>query len=275
MADCAVARSDRFVHRRRGGVLGAAGAAVAEAGSRAARGRVRVQRRARRDSRADVQRGALRVRAAGRRSSTWCSSLVTGSAIGLVVGLPRCPRAATHCAACFRAVTRSRPSGWGWSRSPPPARPMPAGSSPLTWPLWCWRTRDWPHRSATRSFAEGVGWLAQIGLFVLLGLLVNPSDMVVDVVPAVIIGLLFTAARSSAVGVGIARRFPDSVAATRSFCRGQGLRGAGSPSCWRLFRSWRGVPDSYRLLNIVFVHGGGVHVGAGSQPAPDRLAGWA
>jgi len=34
-----------------------------------------------------------------------------------------------------------------------------------------------PHRSATRSFAEGVGWLAQIGLFVMLGLLATPSRM--------------------------------------------------------------------------------------------------
>jgi len=34
---------------------------------------------------------------------------------------------------------------------------------------------DLPHRAATRSFAEGVGWLAQIGLFVMLGLLASPS----------------------------------------------------------------------------------------------------
>jgi cell volume regulation protein A len=34
-----------------------------------------------------------------------------------------------------------------------------------------------PHRAATRSFAEGVGWLAQIGLFVMLGLLASPYRM--------------------------------------------------------------------------------------------------
>ena len=34
-----------------------------------------------------------------------------------------------------------------------------------------------PHRAATRSFVEGVGWLAQIGLFVMLGLLANPSEI--------------------------------------------------------------------------------------------------
>jgi cell volume regulation protein A len=31
-----------------------------------------------------------------------------------------------------------------------------------------------PHRHATRSFAEGLGWIAQIGLFVMLGMLADP-----------------------------------------------------------------------------------------------------
>jgi len=31
------------------------------------------------------------------------------------------------------------------------------------------------HRNATRSFAEGIGWVAQIGLFVMLGMLSNPQ----------------------------------------------------------------------------------------------------
>ncbi|HSN11161.1 MAG TPA: cation:proton antiporter, partial [Propionibacteriaceae bacterium] len=32
-----------------------------------------------------------------------------------------------------------------------------------------------PHRHATRSFAEGIGWVSQIGLFVMLGLLATPA----------------------------------------------------------------------------------------------------
>ena len=34
-----------------------------------------------------------------------------------------------------------------------------------------------PHRAAVRGFAEGLGWLAHIGLFVLLGLLASPSRL--------------------------------------------------------------------------------------------------
>lgn len=34
-----------------------------------------------------------------------------------------------------------------------------------------------PHRMATRSFVEGVGWLSQIALFIMLGLLANPDEL--------------------------------------------------------------------------------------------------
>jgi len=43
-----------------------------------------------------------------------------------------------------------------------------------------------PHRHATRSFAEGIGWIAQIGLFVMLGMLAVPGRISV---PAIIAGL--------------------------------------------------------------------------------------
>lgn len=45
-----------------------------------------------------------------------------------------------------------------------------------------------PHRAATRSFAEGLAWVAQIGLFVMLGLLATPRELPGAVIPALVAG---------------------------------------------------------------------------------------
>ena len=108
-----------------------------------------------------------------------------------------------------------------------------------------------PHRSATRSFAEGLGWLAQIGLFVLLGLLVDPSELAADVVPAIVVGLvlLLVARPLSVMGslAGFHVPFREQV-----FLSWAGLRGA-VPIVLATFPIVAGVPDSNRLLNIVFL----------------------
>ncbi|MBA3489140.1 MAG: potassium/proton antiporter, partial [Longispora sp.] len=46
-----------------------------------------------------------------------------------------------------------------------------------------------PHRRAVQSFAEGLGWVAQIGLFVMLGLLVTPHELPSAILPAITIGV--------------------------------------------------------------------------------------
>jgi cell volume regulation protein A len=108
-----------------------------------------------------------------------------------------------------------------------------------------------PHRAATRSFAEGLGWLAQIGLFVLLGLLVTPHRLADAVLPALGVGLvLLLVARPLAVWLCLLPfRFP---ARQQVFLSWAGLRGA-VPIVLATFAVVRGVPDSERLLNIVFV----------------------
>jgi cell volume regulation protein A len=108
-----------------------------------------------------------------------------------------------------------------------------------------------PHRSATRSFAEGLGWLAQIGLFVLLGLLVDPSELARDLVPAIVIGLvLLLVARPISVMVSLAGF--NVPLGEQVFLSWAGLRGA-VPIVLATFPIVAGVPDSHRLLNIVFV----------------------
>lgn len=108
-----------------------------------------------------------------------------------------------------------------------------------------------PHRSATRSFAEGLGWLAQIGLFVLLGLLVDPSDLSVEVVPGIVTGLvLLLVARPLSVFLSLVWfRIPWR---EQIFVSWAGLRGA-VPIVLATFPIVGGVPDSVRLLNIVFI----------------------
>ncbi|WP_101950487.1 potassium/proton antiporter [Mycobacterium sp. 3519A] len=108
-----------------------------------------------------------------------------------------------------------------------------------------------PHRSATRSFAEGAGWLAQIGLFVLLGLLVSPGELVDQVIPAIVIGLvLLLLGRPLSVVlslIGFRVPFREQV-----FLSWAGLRGA-VPIVLCTYPIVAGVPGSDRLLSIVFI----------------------
>ncbi|ORB62953.1 potassium/proton antiporter [Mycolicibacterium tusciae] len=108
-----------------------------------------------------------------------------------------------------------------------------------------------PHRAATRSFAEGLGWLAQIGLFVLLGLLVDPSDLGAELAAGIVIGLvLLLIARPVSVFASLVWfRVPWR---EQIFISWAGLRGA-VPIVLATFPIVGGVPDSIRILNIVFI----------------------
>jgi len=108
-----------------------------------------------------------------------------------------------------------------------------------------------PHRPATRGFAEGLGWIAQIGLFVLLGLLVTPHELGDDIVPAIIIGLFLTlVARPASVIVSLVPfRIPWRDQTLMSWA---GLRGA-VPIVLATIPMVAGISDSRRIFNIVFV----------------------
>jgi len=46
-----------------------------------------------------------------------------------------------------------------------------------------------PHRRAILGFADGLAWVAQIGLFVLLGLLASPGRLADALIPALVVGV--------------------------------------------------------------------------------------
>jgi cell volume regulation protein A len=61
-----------------------------------------------------------------------------------------------------------------------------------------------PHGPAVKGLSTAMGWLAQIGLFVLLGLLASPSRMAGQILPAIVIGLvLLLVARPLSVLVSV------------------------------------------------------------------------
>jgi cell volume regulation protein A len=110
-----------------------------------------------------------------------------------------------------------------------------------------------PHRRAILGFADGLAWLAQIGLFVLLGLLVSPGRLSGALVPALVVGTALTLfARPLSV-------FVSALAARRRLgWRGQvflswaGLRGA-VPIVLATIPLSAGTPGAEGLFDAVFV----------------------
>ncbi|MFI7251242.1 potassium/proton antiporter [Micromonospora chalcea] len=108
-----------------------------------------------------------------------------------------------------------------------------------------------PHRQAILGFADGLAWLAQIGLFVLLGLLVSPSRLDAAVLPAVITGLaLLLLARPLSVAVS-ALAFRVNLR-EQLFLSWAGLRGA-VPVVLATIPLSLHVPGADRLFDAVFV----------------------
>jgi cell volume regulation protein A len=108
-----------------------------------------------------------------------------------------------------------------------------------------------PHRSDTLSFAEGFGWLAQIGLFVLLGLYASPPKVLAAVIPGLIAGavIVLLARPLSVVLAMLPFRIPWR---EQAFLSWSGLRGA-VPIVLALIPLTDGRPQAQELVGAVFV----------------------
>jgi cell volume regulation protein A len=109
-----------------------------------------------------------------------------------------------------------------------------------------------PHRTATRSFAEGLAWLAQIGLFIMLGLLASPSTFTSwDLAGGLVMGGVLTL---------LARPLSVMVCCTplripwreQTFLAFAGLRGA-VPIVLATIPLAAGTPNAGAIFNLVFV----------------------
>jgi cell volume regulation protein A len=108
-----------------------------------------------------------------------------------------------------------------------------------------------PHRQAILGFADGLAWLAQIGLFVMLGLLVSPARLDDALLPAIVAGLaLLFLARPLAVFLSAA---PFRVnLRDQAFLSWAGLRGA-VPIVLATIPLSAEVAGASRLFDAVFV----------------------
>ncbi len=108
-----------------------------------------------------------------------------------------------------------------------------------------------PHRAAVRGFAEGLGWLGQIGLFVLLGLVVNLQALDDVLAPSLVTGLaLLLVARPLSVFLTLLP-FPTTWR-QQVFLSWAGLRGA-VPIVLATIPVAARAPGAQNLFELVFL----------------------
>ena len=108
------------------------------------------------------------------------------------------------------------------------------------------------HRRSTRNFFDGITWLAQLSMFLTLGLLVNPSELKEVLVPGLIISfVMIFVTRPIAVFLSLVpfRRYTFK---DRVFVSWVGLRGA-VPIIFAIICRAAGIPHSEVMFNIVFL----------------------
>ena len=108
------------------------------------------------------------------------------------------------------------------------------------------------HKRSTRSFFDGVSWIAQLSMFLTLGLLVNPSELRQVWVPGLIISfVMIFVSRPIAVFVSMSP-FRNYTFRDRLLVSWVGLRGA-VPIIFAILCRASDVPHSDVMFNIVFL----------------------
>ncbi|HBK40436.1 MAG TPA: potassium/proton antiporter, partial [Porphyromonadaceae bacterium] len=108
------------------------------------------------------------------------------------------------------------------------------------------------HKRTSMSFMDGFAWMSQILLFLTLGLLVNPSELVPVLIPGIIIALfMIFIARPITVYLCLIP-FKRISFRDKAYISWVGLRGA-VPIIFAILPLAAGVPGARTVFNIVFV----------------------
>ena len=111
---------------------------------------------------------------------------------------------------------------------------------------------DIPHRKEILNFFDGMTWLMQLIMFLMLGLLARPSQMLPLVVPALLIALfLIFIARPAGVLLCLLP-FREQSFRAKVYTSWVGLKGAG-PILFALCPVVAGLESSSEIFNIVFL----------------------
>ena len=111
---------------------------------------------------------------------------------------------------------------------------------------------DLPHRKEILHFFDGMTWLMQLVMFLMLGLLASPSKMLPMILPALVIGLfMMLVARPASVFLCLLP-FRDLSRRAKAFTSWVGLKGAG-PILFALCPVVAGLEGADDMFNIVFL----------------------
>lgn len=107
-----------------------------------------------------------------------------------------------------------------------------------------------PHSGGIRRVHDSIAWLAQLSMFLLLGLLVTPSELLKAAVPGVTVALVLTLiSRPIAVLVCLAAfRYPIR---ELGYVAAVGLRGA-VPIILAILPIMSGAAEAHRIFNVTF-----------------------
>ena len=113
-------------------------------------------------------------------------------------------------------------------------------------------TKDLPSKKEVLMFFDGITWLSQLMMFLLLGLLAKPSHMPTVLVPALLIGVfLMLIARPAGIMLSLLP-FKGLTFRAKLLTSWVGLKGAG-PILFALYTVIEGVDGSNEIFNIVFI----------------------
>ena len=111
---------------------------------------------------------------------------------------------------------------------------------------------DLPHRKEILHFFDGMTWLMQLVMFLMLGLLASPSKMLPMILPALVIGLfMIFVARPASVFLSLLP-FRGLSFRAKVFTSWVGLKGAG-PILFALCPVVAGLEGADDMFNIVFL----------------------